>query len=574
MEKDNKPIIIPSLVILVIVLPVICFLIMKNSGKYDKEEQSTFSDDNGDFNIESLFEASKETLFYAGKLKIGGYAECITTYDKGFDNKCADITYTRDYIDNDNYLGHTTVLLRNRTNVIAALGDLWQSDYEYYLGKKEGAAFEKFIVGDRKDDLNISSPDIESILFPDISNLETSFRIDKMNDYDGTGTDAYVVTLKGDLSQLGDAARSLVGEMQSPYSADYYFNTETHVIERVYIYSRPTSAYKRNDENAPLFTLELYVEKYGEREGEETIDYPDYYFEDRAFNYVLSNQVSLELNGGIMASGNTFAPELIGDYWSQNVSDMWHEITDNGRARLTLNSLYEKACAVGGMYGYPKIKVSFGKINDPEYLHSMLIRFDFQSDEHGTGTILIPQTIKHNKLSGNVALASLGNDEIDVMGKYFTLARDNSESNSERVIGAFYESISFNYIAHEMFENPISEFGRLNGDIERFPYDYRSKLLGATSADNYRNDVRISYHRFYDSVYTGYRKPTEELFIVKASDEKSSNTKEALSETVKCLNVFGIRGDYESELKSEYESRRIDIGLEQDKTEWIEIELN
>ncbi len=574
MKKDNKPIIIPSLVILVIVLPVICFLIMKNSGKYDKEEQSAFSDDNGDFNIESLFEASKETLFYAGKLKIGGYAECITTYDKGFDKKCADITYTRDYIDNDNYLGHTTVLLRNRTNIIAALGDLWQSDYEYYLGKRQGVTYENLIVGDRKDDLNISSPDIESILFPDLSNVETSFRTDKMSNYAGIDTDAYVVTLKGDLSQLGDAAISLVGEIQSPYRADYYFNTETHVIERVYIYSRPTSAYKRNDENAPLFTLELYVEKYGEREGEETIDYPDYYFEDRAFNDVLSDQVSLELNGGIMASGNTFAPDLIGDYWSQHVNDMWREITDNGQARLTLSAFYEKACAVGGMYGYHRINVSFGKINDPEYLHTMLIRLDFQSDEHGMGTILIPQTIKHYKLKNNVALASLGNDEVDVRGEYFTFLRNNSESNSERVIGIFYESIGFNYISHEMCEKPISEFEITNGDIERFPSDYRNKLLGATASDNYRNDVQISYHRFYDPSYTKYSKPSEELFIVKASDEESANKKEALSETVKCLNLFGIRGDNESVLEAEYESRKIDRGLEQDKTEWIEIELN
>ena len=574
MKKENKPKTILLLASCVLALLAICNLIMAKSGKNNKEQEKTFSDDYGDFTIESLFEASKETLFYAGKLQIYGEAEYITVCDDGFEKKFADISYTRDYVDNDNYLGHTAVSLHNRTNIIARLNDLWKCDYDYYLGKREGYVFEKLIVGDREDDIIVSSPDIESIIFPDLGNVKTSFHTDKMSDYTGTDVDAYVVTLSGDLSQIGDAARSIVSNVESPFKAEYYFDIETHVLNHIYIESNHVSSLDKTGDNNSSFTLRLYVEKCSDRDEEDDIYYPDSYFEDRVFNFIVSDLRCLELNGSIMASGNIFDPDGTGDYWSQNVNNMWHEITDNGSAAFVLSAFYNRAVWVAQEYGYSKVKVSYGVMNDPDFKHTTLIRVDFYSDEHGNGTIIFPQIITDNRLRSGTSLASLGGDELNVMGNYFVLTRDNSDTNSERLIGTFSESNGFNYIAYELYENPISGLERSNEDLERFPYDLRSKLLGVISSDEYRDDVKISYHRFFDPLYVRYREPSKELYIVTPSDEESYDKKDALTETINCLKTFGIDAEHEPGLKYEYENRDIDTGLEQDKTYWVEVKFD
>lgn len=265
--------------LLVIMISVLCALVSPLVKQIIPDKKETvkeiedFTDVKGDFSEVSLFEASEETLKYAGYFKVTGSGECFRKFEGlGFESRQVELTYEREFMDSDNYVGTLNMDIVNSS--VAEESSFWSYNYAYYSGALEGKEGSKIIEDGDGEHFRAKDPDILKILFPDISQYETTISDTTMPiGKHGGQVDVYAVSLKGNLSEFTDVLENIVGPIVRPESVTYYFSKSTHILNRVVIYCDGKSGITRNDEKVPLLTIELNVERV-ENNPRETLSTP------------------------------------------------------------------------------------------------------------------------------------------------------------------------------------------------------------------------------------------------------------------------------------------------------------
>ncbi|WP_155828077.1 hypothetical protein [Butyrivibrio sp. VCB2006] len=561
MQQNRKIINILTCFFLIVVIVFGCLIAFK---LITEKDDGIYSDDRGDFTVDSLFDASYETLRYCGKYYYSGRATAFKVYNQGYDSKTAEIDYTFDYIDNDNYMGGLEVDIGNLSH--SKEGHSWGYKYNYYNGKRDGLPEQKLDKNGSNSNLIIYQPEIEDILFPKITKSDAS--LERRGKETGDLNEYYAVKLKGNISSISMAVKSLIGDAATLERAEYFFDVDSHVLTEVHLYGPQTDKVSENGKSVPQFYMHLYLKQYGETEVDH-ISIPDMYYGQNAFNKILGNKRELILTSKLAMAGDTSTVDNLNRYWNKNVKSIWSDIYDYGNTTYYVKDLKAKAKEIGQKYGYEKVKMFYGAAGNPLVSDTMFLKLEFISEENGTGTLIIPQTMYDDAIRCDNILTSMGDDTITVYEDIFTVTRVNSDTNTTSVYGRYYDGLGFMFIVHEVIENPFSAIN--NGDdILAFPTDLGAELKSMEAKNEYSDKLQIGLYRFVNPTATSFAYIVRKIVVPTAIDSKDIENgvlPEDVTETFE--KTFGTMVRDDEELQ--YSIRDITNGMLKDTTDWIEI---
>ncbi len=469
MNSSNKVLGIIVAVILVGTLSGVIYSIVDDNRELEYEyTEPVLTDDTGDFNPQQLFEQSNETLEYAGHIDITGSVLGFKMYSTGFETRKAEIRYSRDYTDRDNYLSNLNVDISNLTND-GTEGVNWRYIYRCSEGKIDTRDFRKFDKDGSCGSEGITNPDIETILFPDVSNCNLSFESKNKSNGMHPDTVAYQVVVTGDISHIVKAAKSLVGNVIEPTRAVYVFDSETHVLKEIYLLSDDSSLMKHNGKNGPLFSMKLIVDDYDYAAQKSVMISLSDNSED-LLDEITANKKMVVLDEKLMQCGKTTTYDNIHGDWYRYSDLIWDDLFGDGNTKHCIRDFWKKAREAGEKYGYNTVNLSYGYTGIVDGSRNLLIKLDFYGDNSG-GSIIIPQSVLNGKVVGGRPLSTLGyGDSFDMNMDKFVDTRKHGDKGESKVYGHFEGVYGFRF---DMYEATMYSIADLQQDTarEHFSFD-------------------------------------------------------------------------------------------------------
>ncbi|WP_029232689.1 hypothetical protein [Butyrivibrio sp. VCB2006] len=532
--------------------------------KENKDSDNTgISDERGELTAQKLFSQSDETLQYAGSVNISGKVTAHKMHMGGFDTKYADITYSRKYVDRDNYMGELSV--DASCMPVGNVGSkFWRCIYVCNDGRIDGKDYSKLNVdGDFGQD-KITKPSLESILFPDINNCDYS--MEKVSRDNGIMPDIQTidVTLSGDISNISIALESLIGKTVKPTTAVYRFDEATHVLKEIYISSDVTSLMTKDGENAPLLEMTLNVEDY-QLVSQDGIALPISGFYENELEEFVDNKKLVELNIDMVMAGRTWTLDNNLSHWNQNVDDMWLEIYNYSRA-YTMQDLLDRAKEVGAKYEYDHVSLSYGYSDVIEGNRHLLIRLDFTKSRNDYGTIIIPVSVDYGKLVSGISLATLGRDSYFMNGDKLLICKKTSDMSDCKVLCRFLGSKGFELDMYEICEHSLPDLGN-NRERDHFCAMDGEKLGLLASEYSNADNVELRHITFAGGSNDRFNS-VEGFYVARYNNKALSEIDYQDEECVIDLDKYGLEYKSQQYLKGLYEEKGIIDGAIENTVTW------